>query len=390
VALPLFLAACGGAPDAAGPHGPGSTTPSSAVRSTTSTSTPATTTTTTPATTTTTGTEQPAFTAESVTFISAQMGWILGGMCAGTVCSAAMYQTDDAGRRWFPVPAPPISGDSPGDALEVRFANANDGWVIGESESAPYSEVWSTHNGGARWEPVSFPGSVANASIADLETADGTVYATFCGGPVSIGMSPVGADDWSLSRTTLPIGAGPICDDQFTLQRATGWLINVDRTVINGARLEGGSWVPWNPPCFTSGGPGELSASDALHLVAVCDAGVYAGPVSTTVSFSDDGGATFVPASQTLSSTDYGPIASPEPGVVVMGGESGLIGTFDGGASWSVLYSTQDTAPSTDGWSYVGFTTALQGVAIERPGTLLMTHDGGHVWVPVALPAPAG
>jgi hypothetical protein len=317
------------------------------------------------------------------------MGWILGSICTGSVCSATMYRTDDAGRNWLPAPAPPISGDAPGDAVEVRFANARDGWVVGSSESAPYSEVWSTHNGGAAWDRVSFPSAVTNSSVANLEAADGMVYATFCGDPVHIGMSPVGTEDWTVSTTTLSIGAGPVCDEQLTLQRATGWLINVDRTVINGARLEGGSWVPWNPPCATSAGPGELAAPDSTHLVAVCDAGLYAGPVATTVSFSDNGGTSFVPAPQTLPSTDYGPIASPEPGAVVMGAQSGLIGTFDGGASWSVLYPTQDTGAGMDGWSYVGFTTGLQGVAIARPGTILMTYDGGHVWVPVTLPAPA-
>jgi hypothetical protein len=312
------------------------------------------------------------------------MGWVLGGTCHKTVCSATMYRTDDGGRSWLAVPAPPISGDSPGSAAEVRFANANDGWVIGASESAPYSDVWSTHNGGAQWDLVSLPSSVASSDVADLETADGMVYATFCGGPVSIGVSPVGTDDWTLSGTTLPIGAGPVCDEQITLQRATGWLINVDRTVINGARLESGAWAPWTPPCSTSGGPGELAASDSIHLVAVCDAGVYAGPVGTMVSFSDNGGATFVPAPQTLSSAGYGPIASPRPDVVIMGGQDDLMGTFDGGATWSALYPT-----GMDGWTYVGFTTSLQGVAIQQSGPLLMTYDGGHEWAPVDLPAPA-
>jgi hypothetical protein len=388
--LPLFLAAaCGGVPRAAAPRVPRSTTTFLGAGPTTSTSTPA------PTTTITTGPTgpagpagpagngQPPFTIASVTFVSAQMGWVLGGTCQKTICQATMYRTDNGGRSWIPAPAPPISGDSPGAVSEVRFADANDGWVVGSTQPDPNSQLWSTHNGGATWELVALPAAVTNAPLSDLEASDGRVYATFCSDQVNIGMSPVGRDDWTLSKTVLQIGAGPICDHQMTLQRATGWLINVDRTVINGARLEGGSWVPWSPPCATSGGPGELAASDSMHLVAVCDAGVYAGPVGTMVSFSHNGGATFDPAPQILPSASYGPLASPRPGVVIMGGQDDLMGTFDGGATWSPLYPT-----GRDGWSYVGFTTTLQGVGLQQSGALLMTYDGGHTWAPVALPTP--
>jgi hypothetical protein len=160
--------------------------------------------------------------------------------------------------------------------------------------------------------------------------------------------------------------------------------MNVDRTVINGARLDDRSWVPWSPPCSNAEGPGELAASDPLHLVAVCDDGVYGGPPGVRLFFSSDGGTTFVPAPQALPPDDYGPCTSPVPGVVVMGtGQSDLMATFDGGRQWSDVYS----APDSGGWQYLGFTTTSQGVALEQNGTLLVTFDGGHRWAPVAFPS---
>ena len=59
------------------------------------------------------------------------------------------------------------------------------------------------------------------------------------------------------------------------------------------------------------------------------------------------------------------------------------MGSFDGGAEWSPVYSR----PIGEGWLYLGFTTARQGVAIDGDGTILMTFDGGHDWEPAQFPA---
>ena len=59
-------------------------------------------------------------------------------------------------------------------------------------------------------------------------------------------------------------------------------------------------------------------------------------------------------------------------------GGGGLEASFDGGATWRTVVSL-----GRGSVSYVGFTTALQGVLIEAasPGTTMrMTRDGGHTW----------
>jgi photosystem II stability/assembly factor-like uncharacterized protein len=381
LALPLVFAACGGGKPKATPLPTTPTTTHSARSPTTSTPTSVTNSSTTaPSTTVPQG-----FEAASVTFVSPKMGWVLGTTCTGTSCAASLFRTDDAGKSWASSPTPPIMGDMAGDGGEVRFANADDGWVVVAGSGSAFSpQVWATFDGGSSWHAVSFPAPVVNETISDLEAAHGEVYASFCGDPVHIAMSPVNVSAWTVSTTSLQIGAGPVCGEQIVLQATNGWLINIDRTVINGARLHDGSWVPWNPPCQSSGGPGELAASDPDHLVAICDSGVYAGPAAVQSSFSSDGGSTFVPATHSLPQADYGPCASPSPGVIIIGSsaQGDLMGSFDGGEQWSPVYSS----PTSQGWEYVGFTTTSQGVAIESNGTLVMTVDGGHDWAPVKFP----
>ncbi|HWD08041.1 MAG TPA: YCF48-related protein, partial [Actinomycetota bacterium] len=114
------------------------------------------------------------FQAESVTFVSANEGWVLGGACA--TCTAAILHTADGGKTWAPVPAPAVPlaqapDASNGGVSAIRFANANDGWLFGP-------ELWSTHDGGASWSRPGAPGlSSQYAYVDDLEAANGLASA---------------------------------------------------------------------------------------------------------------------------------------------------------------------------------------------------------------------
>ncbi|HXQ75643.1 MAG TPA: YCF48-related protein [Acidimicrobiales bacterium] len=314
------------------------------------------------------------FRAVSVTFVSAQSGWVVGTTpCVGT-CPPVLLRTDDGGQDWRRVASPPIGNGT--TVQSVRFADTHDGWVTTDDT------VWATHDGGAHWERPVFPGVPSGDRVSDVEAAAGTVHAVFSGPPVQIATSPVHRDDWTLSPTTLVGGAGPVPHEQIVLQGRDGWIIEVDRVVIAGARLDNGAWVPWNPPCLRAGGPADLAASDPVHLVALCGEGVYSESGQATVSsFSSDGGATFQPGPAPLSLSSFGPMASPAVGDAIVGeGSNGdLIGTFDSGQTWTILYRP----PSPETWQYLGFTTAGQGIAIEVGGIMLMTFDGGHDWAPV-------
>ncbi|MGH7640872.1 MAG: WD40/YVTN/BNR-like repeat-containing protein [Candidatus Dormibacteria bacterium] len=271
---------------------------------------------------------------------------------------------------------------------QIRFANSEDGWAFDPA-------LWSTEDGGATWARVNLPGVAANAIVQSLETADGLVSAAAEGASdtVTLETSRVGSGVWKADLAQLPLGAGPIPAPQLVLQGATGWFVEVDRVVISGARLEGGQWQPWQPPCLGSGGAADLAASTPLDLIAVCDQGLWATatPAGPQTYVSADGGASFEgagPAAPSGVGEEADPIASPAPGVAVVAGGSGLLATFDGGATWTTVY----TAPADTGVAYVGFETSTQGVAIASDdagattvGALLITFDGGHSWSPVAL-----
>jgi hypothetical protein len=318
-----------------------------------------------------------------VTFVSTQLGWVLGNAgCSGgpPLCFPVLLRTEDAGRSWTRIPAP-IDGNVDG----VRFADAEDGWVFGQYATATSPDLWATHDDGLQWERPPLPG-IAQSSVSDVEAAAGTVTASFNGNPIQIATSPVHRDAWTPSPFTMPMGAGPVPSEQIVLQANVGWVIQVDRVVMGGARLANGAWMAWNPPCLQAGGSAVLAASDSSHLVAVCDEGVYSSTGAAPVVrayFSNDGGSTFQLAASLPPKfpPNASGMAMPTPGVVIMNSGSDLVGTFDGGTTWTVV----NHQPSSVTWSQVGFTTPSQGVAIDGGGTLFMTFDGGHDWTPVSF-----
>jgi hypothetical protein len=324
------------------------------------------------------------FNPNSVTFVSLETGWVLGSApCSSGVC-LALLRTSDAGRHWSAVAAPPtsFSGSYAADGVDqVRFADPSDGWAFGP-------QLWSTHDGGVHWSESALSG------VWTLEAADGRVHAvSFDGnGNYAIESSVTNRDAW-LPTGSLQLGAGPVPFSDVVLERNTGWVVENDRTVIDGARLVAGRWTPWNPPCATNGGTAVISASTTSSLVAVCGEGYwgpsgYPGPPATRAYFSNNGGATWYHGG-TFGQASGAVVASPFTGAAVTdiltATRRELVETFNGGASWSVVLSN----PWTVGFSYLGFTSPSQGVAIEmREATsalLLMTFNGGRSWSPVSF-----
>ncbi|HLI52975.1 MAG TPA: YCF48-related protein, partial [Acidimicrobiales bacterium] len=331
----------------------------------------------------------------SVTFVSPEEGWVLGDTTAGG--PALVGRTTDGGATWSlegEVTAKPAGYQG----LQIRFADPEDGWVYATGPTNNGNVLWSTHDGGASWVAQQVTG-VSTASpryIADLEASGGEVYmaANAGAGGFSILSTPAGADNWTASPTVVPFGAGPVPDAQITLQGRDGWIVENDRTVTAGARLTGGAWSNWTPPCKGSGGAAAVAASSTTDLVAVCEEGVWGpsdlgpGVVGNWLYTSSDGGSTWQPVGQVTSKAFPPPAlttAPADPATVVTDGANGLVATFDGGHTWYTVYPASA--------SYVGFTTATQGVAIVPAvpamggggSTMIMTRDGGHTWQPVTF-----
>jgi len=321
------------------------------------------------------------FAPTSVTFVSTSMGFVLGTFpcnANGGSC-LALLRTSDAGHTWSPLQAPPTKpSQNGGNGVQyVRFANAQTGWVFG-------TELWVTRDGGAHWHKPALPAGT-NGPVQGLEVGAGAVHAAVVGNDgIDVDTSPAATDAWTRAMT-IPFGAGPIPQGQITLSGSAGWAVEVDRTVVGGARLISGHWSAWTPPCSSVAGPASLAAATTSRLVAACDEGEWSAPAGVHLWFSSDGGSTFQRVAAAVSLSHAWLVTLSTSGVVVVGGyntggSGQLVASFNSGASWTVVYSGVATSTMAD----LGFTTSTQGIAIV--GThLVMTFDGGHHWNPVAF-----
>jgi photosystem II stability/assembly factor-like uncharacterized protein len=263
----------------------------------------------------------------------------------------------------------------------VRFADEQNGWAFER-------ELWATHDGGEHWVQPTLPGDpAAHPYVQSLEIGGGVVHAAILAMTgVRILTSPITGDSWTESGVTMRLGAGPVAHAQLVLQGRAGWAIEVNRTVMGGARLSGGRWVAWEPPCEAVGGFAALAAATETSLVAVCDEGAWMGSnAGVHVYFSTDGGTTFRRVAAPLPTGSPSTIAISVSGAVVVGGTSSrtgvLLASVDRGATWTVVYEGAGAIVADE----LGFTTPSQGVAIAQgqPQQLLMTYDSGRHWTPV-------
>ena len=365
----------------------------------------------------------------SVTFVSLDTGWTLGSApCARNSTCLALRKTTNEGRTWSTESLPAsllnaadrkVGGTLAalycGGGLKIRFANARDGWIYGSlavtihQSDASYigaeAILWSTHDGGLTWRKQPLPWVSTQGTILDLEANASTVFMmaqnkTFT---VTVESSPVGEDQWRASNAVglgVPAGGGQL-EGAIVIEGSSAWLVEGnDRGTSGSARLTStGQWVAWTPPCASVGDSLAVpAASTTNNLVAVCEMGGFASPLSKSAPrgatvgsswlyFSTDGGRTFRagPELRPVEGFFYGLLASPTPRVIVVSGDVGdskdLTASFDGGTHWTNVYRGQ--------LFFLGFTSATQGVGLVRSSkgasTMIMTFDGGHHWAPVTF-----
>jgi photosystem II stability/assembly factor-like uncharacterized protein len=249
------------------------------------------------------------FLAASVSFVSADDGFVIGtAPCSAGSCTT-LAKTTDAGHTWTDggTLPPSLVGASQG-VQKVRFADANDGWAFDP-------QLWSTHDGGATWKQVP-----ETASVDDVEASAGVVYADVGS---TLVRSPVGSDAFT------PVAGAPEGSGSITLHGKAVWLTLSSSATAGDLVIspDGVSWHTVTDPC--AGQPDQLGlagiapvTATSVYLLCAGDAG--AGSTTKAVLFSTDGGVHGTPTTAAPPrGGDPSGFTAASTGVVVVSARSG-------------------------------------------------------------------
>src|SRR5215471_16365219 len=310
--------------------------------------------------------------------------------------------TNDRGRTWHGSPAPVTSAPNGGTgAGQIRSLNGVSAWAFGP-------QLYATHDGGHTWAHIPTHGM----RVTDLETVAGIVYAVwakctstgadFAAGCTTFSLysSPAGHDDWSPvpGATGLQASGGAPGSAQLVLTGASGYLMTPSGQLFGGPVTRPAGWrmvtttagAPMTLQCVpgaaeTGGHPLQaMLASTGPGLVLLCAGQASGNQQAKTLYYSADGGQSWTPAgsapargiAMSLSGTPTGP-------VLVSTGSGIDFSTNAPGASGALTWRTARGATAAGGYSFVGMTTSLQGVAVPANVNLnavWFTYDGGAHW----------
>jgi hypothetical protein len=357
---------------------------------------------------TTSGTSAPAsFRPTSITMVGAFVGAVIGqagtpGQCASKYCTS-LAGTSSYGASWYGVSAPPSGApDGATGVGQLRFLNLNDGWAFGP-------QLYVTTDGGRSW---SSPVPTHGLRVTDLEAAGnnvlvllarcrggGSAYASDCSSfelytsvagsttwqPVSLKFPPsVSAasrsgviDAGQASSATLVIAHSPASD--------TGYLLSPSGAIFSGP-VSGGTWTyvrqaPCGPGAAASDGQplGAQMSAGAGQLLLDCTTGSTV-PQAKQLYASADGGATWKTVGQPPADGLATALAGTSQGQMALGTTAGIDYSADG-KTWQP--ATISGGSPAGGFSYVGMTTATDGVALPAEaslGEVFVTANGGQTW----------
>jgi hypothetical protein len=340
----------------------------------------------------------------SVTFVGPHIGAVIGqagtpGHCATPYCTS-LAGTSDYGTSWYGVSAP-LTGapDGPAGVGQLRFLNTKYGWAFGP-------QLYATTDGGANWTRQSTHGM----RVTDLETAGDHAFALFAtctGGGADYGAhctafslytSAAGTGQWQpvpgpVSGLEPPqTGAGG-ASASLVLTAGKGYLLAPSGELLSGP-LTGGAWsvVSEQEQCLPGApGPGgqptgALLAADSAELVLVCTSATNSttGTQTKSVIESSNNGKTWS-AGQSANVTGIAAsVATQGSSLVALATNAGLYLSTDAGGSWKLAQaSPAGAAAGEGGYSYVGMTSADDGVALPADADLhevFITTDGGRTW----------
>lgn len=320
----------------------------------------------------------------SVTFVSADEGWVIGTYEGRT----GVERTTDGGAHWTLLAASPPGLEAAPQGIQppliggIRFADGLHGYAFSTSA------LDVTDDGGRTWKQVAIPNEDRDGSGAtDVEAAGGRVWLLNAAIPYpSIYTAPVGSTRFTRigragNRLAFLATRGPEAYVVGT-QGAGPVLPNLEVATTSGVS-------PRTSPC--AGGPGANrpgSPGDITGLVttplagvldAMCSTGPYVPMPSNTVELSADDGESWT-VLQTTSNCSAVSFATTSSRAFLACADGGIEALPGRGSGDVQLASVKIT--------YVGFTNDQDGVALSDPtgkgGALYLTRDGGTHWTKAA------
>jgi hypothetical protein len=269
-------------------------------------------------------------------------------------------------------------------AQSVTFVSARTGWVLGSAPCASSRARRTTHDGGTHWRRVG-----VGAGVRALAASAGHAVAVVGSGPrYRLLRAPVGGDAWS-SVASFRQADHDIVEGDLALSGASGWLVGQSSLYVT---ADGTSWSKMPNPCrgFSGGGGGGAWLTSTTDGVVACAGQGAAGSEEKAIYGSSDGGHAFTLLGRPPRGGDFNAVAANRRNTVIVAAASGastLSASFDGGRHYGTVLELNNGGI---GWRDLGFTTDHQGVVVEsqsRPGRLFMTRDGGHHWQVVRFAA---
>lgn len=352
----------------------------------------------------------PNFQPTSVTFVSTSDAWVIGqagtpGHCADAnpyYCTSLAHTTD-AGQSWQGGPAPKTGPPSGAAGVSgIRFLDGVNGWAFGP-------QLWVTHDSGNSWQQISTNGQ----RVTDLETVNGHAYALWatCSGTSAAGFAlnctsytlmttAAGSDNWAaVGNPTSNMTDGANGTSGFiALTGSKGYLVAPDGTLYGGPI--GKTWSkqgtarcqPGTPQASGLPSNALFATPSPTSLAMACQATAATSP--PTIYTSGDSGASWTaqPASAWGGLQDIGTITSlcaGPNGTLVLATSNGLYTLPQGATQWQRAAQSQGVPQG--GFTYVGMTSDMQGVAVPadaRLSEIWMTFNGGLTWAPVTSITP--
>jgi photosystem II stability/assembly factor-like uncharacterized protein len=327
----------------------------------------------------------------SVTFVGPNIGAVIGqagapGHCSTAYCTS-LAGTSDYGTNWYGVSAP-LTGPPDGSTGvgQLRFLNTTYGWAFGP-------QLYATTDGGANWTRQSTRGM----RVTDLETAGNRAFALFatCSG----GGAAYGAHCTAFSLYTSLAGSGqwqpvpgPVsglepsqtgaggASASLVLTGGRGYLLAPSGELLSGP-LTGGAWsvASEQEQCLPGlPGPGgqptgALLAADSAELVLVCTSATDSttGTQTKSVIESSDNGKTWSLGQAADVNGIAASVATQGSSLVVLATDAGLYLSTDSGGTWKLAQaSPAGAAAGESGYSYVGMTSAADGIALPADADL--------------------